>query len=68
MVPGEGEGGARRNGESIERQALRDSGRGARTSFQTAGVSAASPHEDDRQGENAEKEDRMEEKFRRVCG
>ena len=52
-VAGEGEGGARGDGQSIEGQSPRDSGRGERASFQTAGVSAVSLHEDDQQLEKA---------------
>ncbi len=44
----------------------RDSGHGERASFQPAGVSAVSPHDDDRQVEKEMEKDKMEEEFMRV--
>ncbi len=68
VVAGEGERGAGVDGESIEGQSLCVSGRGERASFQTAGVSAASPPEEDQQVEKEKAGDTMEEEFRIVVG
>ncbi len=60
-------GGARGDGESLEGKSLGDFGRGERAGFQTAGVSAVSPHEDRRQVEKAKEKNKMEEEeFRGV--
>ena len=51
------------DGESTEEQSLCDLGRRKRTSFQSASLSAVSPHED-----KGKEGDVMEEEFRRVFG
>ncbi len=56
------------DGEGVERQSLRDSGHGQQSSFQPAGVSAVSPHEDDRRAEQGKGKDKMEKEFVRVFG
>ncbi len=63
-----GRGGAEGDGEGIKRQSLRDFGHGERASFQPAGVSVVSPHEDDRQVGEEKESDKMEIYLRRVFG
>ena len=71
VVAGEGEGGAGKDGASIEGQSLRDSGRGERASFQAACVREVSPHEDDQQGDKEQEGGGMrvkEQMFEKVFG
>ncbi len=70
---GDGRRSSEGDGESVEKQSLRDIGHGERgaSGFHTAGVSAVSPHEDDRQGDEEQEgggtEDE-EEMFKKVFG
>ncbi len=65
VVAVKGRGGAGGDGEGVERQSLRDLGRGGRVSLQPKSVGAVIPREDDQQGKRNKEGGAVEEEFRR---